>query len=414
LEIVSLYQLNQYIKQVYAVNFEEEIWIKAEISQCRASKGHWYLELVEKDLNTQMVIAQSSAVIWAGDYRNLQRSIGDELDNLLKAGAEVKMLVEVSFHERYGQKLIIRNIDLEFTLGNLELQKRAILAKLESENLLSLNKNRPLPYLLQRIAVISSSGAAGYMDFMAHLVNNEYGYDFKIKLFEASMQGLQVKVDICKHLSAIDSANFDCIVIIRGGGSRLDLSDFDDYEIAKAIALCDLPIITGIGHEIDVSIADLVAHTSLKTPTAVASFLISKLLDLEGSITGLGNDLYDNLQNFIFRESMRLSDYQSKTIRLQSVFHQAATNLLDNHRKEINYAAINTISRANMSLQHLKEQLNLLDYRNVLKRGFSFLMKEDKLVQSIKDLKTGDDIVQVLHDGKINSKVTNIIYGKEN
>jgi len=413
LDTISLYELNSYIKQVYALNFEEPVWIKAEISQCRLSKGHWYVELVQKDLATQLIIAQSSAVIWAGDYRNLQRTIGSEIDGLLKVGSEVKIMVEVTYHERYGPKLIIRNIDLEFTLGTLELQKRAILAKLEAENLLTLNKKNILPPLVQRIAVISSPTAAGYKDFIAQLNNNEYGFDYYIKLFEASMQGAKVRADICHQLTVVDAYAFDCIVIIRGGGSKLDLVEFDDFELAKTIALSEIPVITGIGHEIDVSIADLVAHTSLKTPTAVASYLISRSLEQDRIINQFGGDLIEILQNSIFKESMRLSDFQSNIHRLSSHHLQRTQSYLLQSKKELELLVKHIIAQSTVNTSHLNERLSLLDYRNILKRGYSFLVKNNKVVKSVNEIQKEEEITQILADGEVLSKIIDISYGKE-
>jgi len=413
LETISLYQLNQHLKQVIALNFEEFIWISAEIAQCRNTRGHWYLELVEKDAATDMVIAQISAVIWAGEYRQLLNTVGAELDNLLQPGTQVRLLVEMTFHERYGLKLTIRNIDLQYTMGNLELQKRATLERLSKENLLDLNSKIQMPSVLQRIAVISSATAAGFKDFSDQLLNNGQRYSFQMKLFDASMQGQQVSRDISGHLSSFSAGDWDCVVIIRGGGSKLDLADFDEYSLAKAIALCELPVITGIGHEIDTSIADMVAHTAVKTPTAAASFILDRMKSVDQLLVDMQGAFIEIAQTEIYRQSIRLTQMSAGLINAYKSKHEKESERNTQFNTRLKLIADQSIQKAHYEIESLTSKLGILDYRNALKRGFTLLLKEDKPIKSVQSLKEGDQIKQVLFDGTLLSTINQINDGKE-
>lgn len=413
MDTISLYQLNQHLKQVIALNFEEFIWISAEISQCRNTRGHWYLELVEKDTATDMVIAQISAVIWAGEYRQLQNTIGSELDNLLQPGTQVRLLVETTFHERYGLKLTIRNIDLQYTMGNLELQKRATLERLAKENLLELNSKTILPNVIQRIAVISSASAAGYKDFINQLIHNNFQYSFQIHLFDASMQGQNVNRDVTKHLGSFNSGDWDCVVIIRGGGSKLDLSDFDEYSLAKAIALCEIPVLTGIGHEIDTSIADMVAHTAVKTPTAAAAFILDRSKAFEELLTDLQNAFIEITQTELYRHSILQTQLSARLINAYKLMHEKELERNRQYNTRLKLIADQSIKKGSYELESLASTLKILDYRNALKRGFTMLTKNDKPVKTIHDLREGDQIKQLLIDGTILSTINKINNGKE-
>lgn len=413
METISLYHLNQHLKQVIALNFEEFIWISAEIAQCRNTRGHWYLELVEKDAATDMVIAQISAVIWAGEYRQLLNTLGSELDNLLQPGTQVRLLVEMTYHERYGLKLTIRNIDLQYTMGNLELQKRATLERLSKENLLGLNSKIALPTVLQRIAVISSATAAGFKDFSEQLLKNSFHYAFQMQLFDASMQGQNVSRDITNHLSSFSSGDWDCVVIIRGGGSKLDLADFDEYALAKAIALCEIPVITGIGHEIDTSIADMVAHTAVKTPTSAASFILDRMKAFEQLLVDMQSTFIEISQTELYRQSIQLTQLSARLINAYKSKHEKETERNTQFNARLKLIADQLIKKGKYELESCESKLNILDYRTALKRGFTLLLKDDKPVKSVQTLQEGDQVKQVLFDGTLLSTINKINNGKE-
>jgi exodeoxyribonuclease VII large subunit len=410
MEVVSLYELNKYLKQVIALNFSESLWVKAEITQCRYSRGHYYLELVEKSKETDTVLAQSSAVIWAGDALRIEKTLSEPILKFLQSGAEVKLLVDPDFHERYGLKLVVRDIDQEFSIGQLEIKRREALDQLIREGLMNINKGAYLPPVLQKIAIISSPTAAGFKDFMDQLHNNAYGLKFHSTLFESAMQGEYVEKDILHQISVIEKSDFDCIVIIRGGGSRMDLSDFDSYAIGKAIALAPIPVLTGIGHEIDRSIADDVAHTSLKTPTAVAEYIIAKALEFISTL----QDLVDNI-NLI--SSQHINEQLTTINRLryqmtvaQFQFIKEASNKLSTYQVQLQQNVGAFFWKKESEIQQLKKQLSLLDYKSVLKRGYSITVQENIIIQNIQQIQSDKPLLTRLEGGQIISDIKEITH----
>jgi len=276
LEQFSLSKLNLYIRRVIAVNFEDPIWIDCELLSVKEKSGHIYLDLIEKDEQDQ-IIAQSSAVIWKTQSAALQKKCSYDLYQILSAGNKVLIAVTVDYNARYGLKLIVQDLDSSFTLGKLIQSKLKVIERLKSEQLWQKNKECNLPCAIKKIAIIGSSSSAGFRDFINQLEENHYAYTFKLKIYEATMQGNNTSEQIGKAFELIKSeVSFkpDMVVIIRGGGSKHDLLDFDEYAISKAISECPYPVFTGIGHFIDESLADLSAYTSLKTPTAVAEEIL--------------------------------------------------------------------------------------------------------------------------------------------
>ena len=273
----SLFELNEYVRRVFALNFQEAIWVRCEIAQINASRGHFYLNLIEKSSEKETVIAQSSAILWAGQYRQLRRKYKKLLDSLLQNGIAILIQVKVDFDERYGLKLLIEDIDPSYTVGQMELKRQAILETLLKKGLLEVNSRIRLPKAIQRIAIISSESAAGLQDYLNHLAINAYGYQFSNQLFSAAMQGANVEKEVLQQLKkiALLKENYDVVIIIRGGGSKLDLAAFDNLELGMAIAKFPLPVLVGIGHEIDETILDRVAHTSLKTQPPLQTFLLT-------------------------------------------------------------------------------------------------------------------------------------------
>jgi exodeoxyribonuclease VII large subunit len=291
-ERLKLSELNGLVKKAISSNFAAPIWVIAEISELKSNRsGHCYLALIEKDENGDTVLAQARATIWSYTYRMLKPYFETTTGQQLVEGLKVLVSVSVEFHELYGYSLNIRDIDPTYTLGDMARRRLEIIARLKSDGVAEMNKELELPQVLQKIAVISSQTAAGYQDFVDQLVNNQQGYKFHVKLFPAIMQGNQAESSIIGALEQIYlyEGFFDAVVIIRGGGSQADLSCFDNYNLAYFITQFPLPVITGIGHEKDDSIVDLVAHTRLKTPTAVADFLIGSLFRFEQDLDGMSN-----------------------------------------------------------------------------------------------------------------------------
>ena len=291
-ERLKLSELNGMVKKAIGEAFTSPIWVIAEISELKTNRsGHCYLNLIEKEENGDAIVAQARATIWSYTFRMLQPFFESTTGQQLTEGIKVLVSVSVEFHELYGYSLNIRDIDPTYTLGDLARRRREIINRLHSEGVAEMNKELELPLVPQKIAIISSPTAAGYQDFIDQLTNNPAGYHFDLKLFPAVMQGNQAETSIISALEQIYLYEnfFVAVVIIRGGGSQADLSCFDNYNLAYFITQFPLPVITGIGHEKDDSIVDLVAHTRLKTPTAVAEFLISGVAQFDLHLDELKN-----------------------------------------------------------------------------------------------------------------------------
>lgn len=274
MDALSLYELNNLVRSTLACTLEPAYWVTAEVSSLQLHGGHCYLELVEKEPRTDGLKAKARAVVWRDTYELLSLHFEQVTQQRLQVGMKLMVQVSVQFHELYGYSLIVSDIDPTYTLGDLARRRQEILDRLTEEGVIGLNRQLPLPRLLQRIAVISSATAAGYGDFCNQL--EQSGLRFEAQLFPAVMQGDQVEPTVCAALERIfaEADRWDVVVIIRGGGATSDLNGFDTYLLAAAVAQFPLPVLTGIGHERDETVLDFVAHTRLKTPTAVAAFLV--------------------------------------------------------------------------------------------------------------------------------------------
>ena len=301
-EQLKLSELNGRVKKAIAETFTAPTWVIAEISELKVNRnGHCYLVLIEKEENGDAIVAQAKATIWSYTFRMLKPYFESTTGQPLTEGIKVLISVSVEFHELYGYSLNIRDIDPTYTLGDMARRRKEIISRLQNEGVADMNKELTLPLVPQKIAVISSPTAAGYQDFIDQLTKNPAGYHFHIKLFPAIMQGNQAESSIIVALEQIYlyESFFDAVVIIRGGGSQADLSCFDNYNLAYFITQFPLPVITGIGHEKDDSIVDLVAHTRLKTPTAVAEFLISGITQFDIRLDELKSRFIQDIQELI-------------------------------------------------------------------------------------------------------------------
>lgn len=379
----SLFELNEYIKRVIALNFNEPVWIKCEISQVNEVRGNWYLDLVEKEETSDTVIAQSSAVIWYKSFLFIKRKLGDLSNSILQNGTEILVKVKIDFNERYGLKLLIEDIDPSYTIGQLEMNRQKILDRLKQQDVIEINRQHTLPQVIQRIAVISSSTAAGYKDFCKQLEHNPYAYSYRIELYDASMQGQNTERTVVEALRAIEKEvdQFDVIAIIRGGGSKLDLAAFDNYNIAYTIAQSSLPVIVGIGHEIDTSITDLVAHTSLKTPTAVADYLIETSLHFESNLIEIGRLIAQSAREDLKQNELHVQSLEERL----SLFPR---QIIRQHKEEIAYisksimtASRNYLHSTNRLLEAYNQQLTLADPAENLKKGYALVKLNGSLVK---------------------------------
>jgi len=392
---LRLYQLNEYIRRVIALNFTDSIWINCEIASFRESRGHAYLELIEKSDFDDEIIAQASAVIWRTQLNNLYKKLGSDGQSVLQSGKEVLIKVKVDYNAKYGLKLIIEDIDLSFTIGKLALKRQAILEELSKLNLIDKNKSVFLPKVIQRLAVISSPTAAGWFDFQNHMVQNQYSYFFKLDFYPSAMQGNQVEIELCDQLKQIikKSHQYDCILIIRGGGGKVDLSDFDNLKIATMIANSPLPVLTGIGHEIDESVTDIVANTSLKTPTAVADFIISYNLSFENEVMQMGWAVSEAVRRNIIIQEEKLSVSIQKLNWLSSSTLGRFKASLDSIRKDLPLFILQKIRRQGIELEGINKLLTQLSPEAHLKRGYTITLFNGKAINDTNFPTIGDEII---------------------
>ncbi len=400
METFSLYQLNEYIKRVIALNFKDSIWINAEISQVKLSRGNYYLDLIQKEEDSEVIKAQSSAIIWFRKAAFLEKKFKNLFHSILDTGNEIRVKIKVNFSERYGFSLIIEDMDASYTLGKAEMLKQEILNKLKQEGLLFKNSSLDLPIVLQNIAVISSPTAAGYKDFVSQLQSNSYGYGYNCQLFPAAMQGVAVEKEVIDAIEKIEKVgSFDCIVLIRGGGAKLDLSAFDNYAIGKRIAESGLPVITGIGHDIDSTISDAVSHTDLKTPTAVADFLIEWNLHFESKLTDLGLRIQMTYKDRVQTDLQRL-DILLQQIRFAvERIHFAEEKKLQEIKIHLFHNLDLRIKKEQENLKFAEQQVQILSPQNTLKRGFAIVRQEGKIVASKKRISKEKVIETELRDG---------------
>jgi exodeoxyribonuclease VII large subunit len=321
---VSLSELNRLVRDVIRKNFPDTYWVRAETSDVRQNRsGHCYLEFIEKDPVTQAILARSRGTIWANTFQMLSTYFESETGQPFTSGLKVLVRVSVEFHEIYGFSLNVVDIDPTFTLGEMAKNRLLVLKRLEEEGVLTLNKELPLPELCNRIAVISSPTAAGYEDFCDQLKKNPYGLVFYTKLFPAIMQGEKSEASIIAALERIYAYRhlFDAVAIIRGGGATSELNCFDSYVLATHCAQFPLPIVVGIGHERDVTVLDIVAHTRAKTPTAVAEFFIDHLAGSFTELVDLEKRLVTESREYLQQEKFKLSMLSKEVSRPLFVFY---------------------------------------------------------------------------------------------
>ncbi|MEA4983976.1 Exodeoxyribonuclease 7 large subunit [bioreactor metagenome] len=407
-ETYSLSQLTRFINQVFKVNFESTVWIKAEISELReASNGHCYLEFIEKDPDTDTLIAKMKANIWANTYRMLKPYFESSTGQQLHAGIKVLVSVTVDFHDVFGLSLNIRDIDPTYTLGELAKRRLEIIRQLEKDGVMEMNKSLELATLPNRVAVISSPTAAGYDDFCNQLENNPDGFVFYKKLFPAIMQGDMATGSIIEALDKIyEYADlFDIVIIIRGGGATTDLACFDSYELALNCAQFPLPIIAGIGHQRDLSIVDMVAHTSVKTPTAAAALLIEMMEEAKNRMTDAYTAIYQLLNQRIQNQQQKIADisWKIKHALLNKTANKKLT--LERQKSRLIQAIRLTISAQKNKLALIENSVERHSPAFLLKYGYTITTINGKRISSVNDVQDGDTIKTYVSDGEVKSIV---------
>lgn len=402
---LSLKQLNEMVSSAVSRAFTEGVWVMGEINSLQ-ERGHCYLELIEKDPDTESIVAKASATIWRNVYIGLKLNFYKAVQAYLAPGMKVLVRVRPTFHPQYGFSLNITDIDPSYTLGDAALRRAAVVKRLKDEGVYDLNREVPLPLLIKRIAVISASQAAGYGDFMNHIESNPYGYKYSITLFEASMQGDSAEASIIAALDAIalEQDMFDVVAIVRGGGAVSDLSCYDRYALASCVAQFPLPVLAGIGHDRDVSVVDEVAGVRLKTPTAVADFIIESTFNahqrLNDVLLQFSDAVNNYIQNHVRRIEMVGSDITSSA-RLCMERHKGRISMSEASLK----AAVSAyLAQHNHKLEIVREIIELSSPVNILKKGYSITMKNGVPVRASM-LNEGDEIETLFADGKVSSTI---------
>ena len=429
---ITLREFNNRIKRLLNNPAVCNCWICADLSDVNVRGGHCYLELLEKDERTGATVAKMRGIIWANRFAYLRQKFLQVTGQDLRSGMKVMLEVSVNYHEQYGISLIITDIDPSYTLGDMERLRREILARLKADGIIDMNKQLDFPAVPQRIAIVSAAGAAGYGDFMNQLHNNAYGLQFYTCLFPAVMQG---KETVASVTAALDRINrhidlFDCVVIIRGGGSTSDLNSFDDYNLAANVAQFPLPVVVGIGHERDVTILDYVACRRVKTPTAAAELLIGCGVEALAHIDELREAIVSTAREYI-TEARRQVQYLSGTIpliagnivernrtRLQHIMQivplTAQSRIAQGNErllfflKQMQQASAQTIMREKMCLTAIYEKVQILSPQNTLRRGYSLTTVNGHAVTDASQLAAGDTITTHLANGTVTSTINKL------
>ena len=390
----SLRQLNLLVRDAIDTCLPDEYWVEAELSECREHGGHCYMELIEKDELSHTPIARASAKCWRQTWQMVHPHFERATGQPLRAGLKVLLRVYAQYHEAYGFSWIVTDIDPTYTLGDMARRCQEIIRRLKDEGVFDMQRELQLPLFAQRIAVVSAPNAAGYGDFCRQLEDNDYGFRFTIRLFPAIMQGEQVETSIISALNQIynDINHYDVVCILRGGGATADLSGFDTLALAENVAQFPLPIITGIGHERDESILDMISHTRVKTPTAAAAYLIGHLLRILERI--------EHAETFISHYvGDRIHQHQQRIGQLATLIPTLALRTISDGRHRIEMlqsrpliAIERLLTEQKHRLERMTLQLQGFDPQIQLARGYSITLKDGRAVRDPAQLNPGDEI----------------------
>jgi len=449
-----LSELSALISEVFRMHFSaERFWVTAEITGLKISRGHCYLQLAEKDERGSTPKAEFRGIIWSSLFDRLQQRFRRDTGSPLKEQMQVLLLVEIQYHERYGLSLLVQDIDSTYTLGQLELERRKTVEQLRQEGIYDRNRDIPLPVSMQRIAVVSAEDSKGYEDFLHRLSTNVEGFTFFTRLYPALLQGDLAAGDMVNRLNAIRQdqifCKYDAVVIVRGGGAASSLECFNNYHLAAAIARFPLPVITGIGHHTNLSVADEVAHTHRMTPTDVANFLIEHQAELEGTLGAYEEHIRDfalqvlgeesgfvqdaghrllgavqlspakagrrldqsafslrhRVQGSLLEEKHRLQQQQTELIRESRLFPQLERASIDELHAGLKQALNSRMAGEEDFLQQEEKKIRLLDPAEVLRRGYSYTVSRGKIVHGPEEVQEGDTLHTFLEKGVIVSTV---------
>lgn len=432
---ITLQEFNNRIKRLLADPSVMNCWVVAETTDVRINQ-HCYLQLLEKNPKTGATVAKIKAIIWGNQYRFLnarfKQVTGRDIGNDMK----IMVCLSVNYSPQYGLTVVINDINPEFTLGDMERQRQKILNRLTQEGIIGQNKTVPVPPVLQRIAIVSAAGAAGYGDFMKQLTDNKYGVCFYPCLFQATMQGVKTVPTVLAALDKVEQNQhlFDCVVIIRGGGGTEELNSFDNYDLARRVATFPLPVIVGIGHERDITVLDYVAGIRVKTPTAAAEHIILQAANALAHIGDLSNQVVSIARDYIARAKEQLSYYagnlpimaqriiDTNTLRLQNFIQNIPLHVqrriegenaqLARQKDAIKNAVAQVKMKETMRLEALGDKIELLSPRKVMARGYTLTTCEGKIMTDAAQLEAGKLVTIHFRDGKVVAGTQSVIKDK--
>ena len=432
---ITLQEFNNRIKRLLADPSVMNCWVVAETTDVRINQ-HCYLQLLEKNPKTGATVAKIKAIIWGSQFRFLnarfKQVTGRDIGNDMK----IMVCLSVNYSPQYGLTVVINDINPEFTLGDMERQRQEILNRLTQEGIIGQNKTVPVPPVLQRIAIVSAAGAAGYGDFMKQLTDNKYGVCFYLCLFQATMQGVKTVPTVLAALDKVEQNQhlFDCVVIIRGGGGTEELNSFDNYDLARRVATFPLPVIVGIGHERDITVLDYVAGIRVKTPTAAAEHIILQAANALAHIGDLSNQVVSIARDYIARAKEQLSYYagnlpimaqriiDTNTLRLQNFIQNIPLHVqrriegenaqLARQKDAIKNAVAQVKMKETMRLEALGDKIELLSPRKVMARGYTLTTCEGKIMTDAAQLEAGKLVTIHFRDGKVVAGTQSVIKDK--
>lgn len=432
---ITLQEFNNRIKRLLADPSVMNCWVVAETTDVRINQ-HCYLQLLEKNPKTGATVAKIKAIIWGNQFRFLnarfKQVTGRDIGNDMK----IMVCLSVNYSPQYGLTVVINDINPEFTLGDMERQRQEILNRLTQEGIIGQNKTVPVPPVLQRIAIVSAAGAAGYGDFMKQLTDNKYGVCFYPCLFQATMQGVKTVPTVLAALDKVEQNQhlFDCVVIIRGGGGTEELNSFDNYDLARRVATFPLPVIVGIGHERDITVLDYVAGIRVKTPTAAAEHIILQAANALAHIGDLSNQVVSIARDYIARAKEQLSYYagnlpimaqriiDTNTLRLQNFIQNIPLHVqrriesenaqLARQKDAIKNAVAQVKMKETMRLEALGDKIELLSPRKVMARGYTLTTCEGKIITDAAQLEAGKLVTIHFRDGKVVAGTQSVIKDK--
>lgn len=432
---ITLQEFNNRIKRLLADPSVMNCWVVAETTDVRINQ-HCYLQLLEKNPKTGATVAKIKAIIWGNQFRFLNARFKQVTGRNIGNDMKIMVCLSVNYSPQYGLTVVINDINPEFTLGDMERQRQEILNRLTQEGIIGQNKTVPVPPVLQRIAIVSAAGAAGYGDFMKQLTDNKYGVCFYPCLFQATMQGVKTVPTVLAALDKVEQNQhlFDCVVIIRGGGGTEELNSFDNYDLARRVATFPLPVIVGIGHERDITVLDYVAGIRVKTPTAAAEHIILQAANALAHIGDLSNQVVSIARDYIARAKEQLSYYagnlpimaqriiDTNTLRLQNFIQNIPLHVqrriegenaqLARQKDAIKNAVAQVKMKETMRLEALGDKIELLSPRKVMARGYTLTTCEGKIMTDAAQIEAGKLVTIHFRDGKVVAGTQSVIKDK--